>query len=260
MHHQPLVLLCTHIRYCNQVPTKVASLVGGMSAALLYCIIARVPCFDQCCPDGLLLCLHLLMLVACWPGLGLSRAVAGKPATFLITARDEQNNPRLSGGDVFSVLLLPQTASAASGRSTMTTGAATPLAVVGQSECLNEARPSANTAAAVTASSVVQLGTLAAACGSNGSGIMTQQVEAGEGGGEAEHQVVLVPAVAVGDVQDCGDGTYTCSYTHTKAGQYDLHVVNGEAPPVEPCACFWVAFRLQPPPAAAGTETVLRWL
>lgn len=34
-------------------------------------------------------------------------------------------------------------------------------------------------------------------------------------------------AVAVGEVQDHGDGTYSCSYSYTAAGAYELHVTNG---------------------------------
>lgn len=37
-----------------------------------------------------------------------------------------------------------------------------------------------------------------------------------------------VEAVAVGEVQDLGDGTYSCSYTHTVAGLFELHITNGK--------------------------------
>ena len=40
-------------------------------------------------------------------GPGLARAVAGQPASFTLTARDEERNPRLSGGDEFHVILVP---------------------------------------------------------------------------------------------------------------------------------------------------------
>lgn len=43
----------------------------------------------------------------------------------------------------------------------------------------------------------------------------------------------VLEAVAVGDVQDNGDGTYSCSYRYQVAGTYELHVTNGEA---------WAAF------------------
>jgi hypothetical protein len=44
---------------------------------------------------------------------------------------------------------------------------------------------------------------------------------------EMSHEVVT--AVAVGEVQDNGDGSYSCSYSHTAAGTYELHVLNGES-------------------------------
>lgn len=40
----------------------------------------------------------------------------------------------------------------------------------------------------------------------------------------------VLEAVAAGDVQDNGDGTYSCSYAHTVAGSYYLHVTNGKRP------------------------------
>jgi hypothetical protein len=45
-------------------------------------------------------------------GGGLARAAAGRPAGFVIQARDEDNNPRLSGGDAFTVTLLAERAEA----------------------------------------------------------------------------------------------------------------------------------------------------
>ncbi|KAI8475786.1 MAG: hypothetical protein J3K34DRAFT_456142 [Monoraphidium minutum] len=46
-------------------------------------------------------------------GPGLARAIAGEAAAFEIQARDEDNNPRLSGGDMFVVTLLREAAAAA---------------------------------------------------------------------------------------------------------------------------------------------------
>lgn len=46
-------------------------------------------------------------------------------------------------------------------------------------------------------------------------------------GGGAAGAGAVIEAVAVGDVQDNGDGTYTCSFTHNAAGTYELHVTNG---------------------------------
>lgn len=40
----------------------------------------------------------------------------------------------------------------------------------------------------------------------------------------------VLEAVAAGEVQDNGDGTYSCCYTHTVAGSYYLHVTNGKQP------------------------------
>jgi hypothetical protein len=48
---------------------------------------------------------------------------------------------------------------------------------------------------------------------------------------QATGSASVLEAVAAGEVQDNGDGTYSCSYTHTVAGSYDLHVINGERRP-----------------------------
>jgi len=57
---------------------------------------------------------------------------------------------------------------------------------------------------------------------------MDKLVEGRVSGSETEPLGRVVSAEVAGDVQDHGDGSYTCSYTHTKAGQYDLYVMNGE--------------------------------
>jgi hypothetical protein len=172
--------------------------------------------------------------------------VVGQQATFLITARDEHNNPRLSGGDVFSVLLLPQTTSSiASGRSPYTTGPAGPLPGGHAEQRDNAACVAAPVSASGTgegggggggggaASSVIWRGTPVPHSmigGSPGSNLMEWERMCGRA---EQHQVLVVSAVAAGEVQDHGDGSYSCSYTHTTAGLYDLHVVNGEHCP--PC-------------------------
>jgi hypothetical protein len=48
----------------------------------------------------------------------------------------------------------------------------------------------------------------------------------------------VVTAVAVGDVQDNGDGSYSCSYSHTVAGAYELHVLNGKCFVAERLTCI----------------------
>jgi alkylation response protein AidB-like acyl-CoA dehydrogenase len=58
----------------------------------------------------------------------------------------------------------------------------------------------------------------------------------------AEPQVVI--AVAVGEVQDHGDGSYSCSYSHTVAGAYELHVLNGEGLGVSYVIRSWPLKRL----------------
>lgn len=51
----------------------------------------------------------------------------------------------------------------------------------------------------------------------------------------------VIEAVAAGDVQDNGDGTYTCSYTHSAAGTYELHVTNGRQGAASQTArAFWI--------------------
>jgi hypothetical protein len=59
----------------------------------------------------------------------------------------------------------------------------------------------------------------------------------GYSGSQFGHEIVqargdsgVLEAVTVGEVQDNGDGTYSCSYTHTVAGSFYLHVTNGERP------------------------------
>lgn len=159
-----------------------------------------------------------------------------------VQARDQLSNPRLNGGDTFEVLLLPVTQKL--NPPALITAAATPV---------THPKP-----AALTSSHSGSNGSSGGRhqSGSNGSGAARllgrgsedDSSSASSSGASVGYEgylprpaAAVVEAVAVGDVQDRGDGTYSCSYSYTVAGAYQLHVMNGELPvaftPMLSCCC-----------------------
>lgn len=159
-----------------------------------------------------------------------------------VQARDQLSNPRLNGGDTFQVLLLPVTQKL--NPPALITAAATPV---------THPKP-----AALTSSHSGSNGSSGGRhqSGSNGSGAARllgrgsedDSSSASSSGASVGYEgylprpaAAVVEAVAVGDVQDRGDGTYSCSYSYTVAGAYQLHVMNGELPvaftPMLSCCC-----------------------
>lgn len=154
-------------------------------------------------------------------------------------ARDELSNPRLSGGDDFQVLLVPTTDVGLKARALLTAPAA-PL-VAASAHLQTQAVRSDILAAAAAAgprlkshpisSSMSSAGTVASSTSSGSS--------SGASVGEAEYRTpAVLQAVAVGEVQDNGDGTYSCSYRHDVAGSYELHITNGERTAVHQAVAY----------------------
>jgi hypothetical protein len=151
-----------------------------------------------------------------------------------VQARDEQDNPRLSGGDTFQVLLLPgkpATAPAVPLARQLGATASAAAEVVCSSHTQQQQHLGGTHAVSQTNQHFVEAGTAG--------GCVNATVDLGISGVEDLLQDLLQPedsgmppvvvtAVAVGEVQDNGDGSYSCSYSHSVAGPYQLHVLNGE--------------------------------
>jgi hypothetical protein len=168
----------------------------------------------------------------------------------LLQARDEQDNPRLNGGDTFQVLLLPgRPATAAAvplARQLAAAAAAAAAAADGacSSQTLQHQLDSAGAGNQTSKQSVVSAAAAAAAAVAEADGCLDITVDLDINTAAEDYQELLQPedsdmrpdmspevvtAVAVGEVQDNGDGTYSCSYSHTVAGAYEMHVLNGES-------------------------------
>ncbi|KIZ07366.1 hypothetical protein MNEG_0592 [Monoraphidium neglectum] len=127
-------------------------------------------------------------------GRGLARAVAGEEAGFRLQARDEDDNPRLSGGDAFVVTLLRETPQAAPDAAMITSAASAAL----------QAPPGAEGGGA----------------GDEGAG--------GDGEQPAGAKAGRLEVVGAGRVRDCGDGRYEVAYRLEGAGRYLLAVTDGD--------------------------------
>lgn len=153
-------------------------------------------------------------------GPGISRALAGQKAGFKITAKDENDNPRLSGGDTFRVLLVP-------GRKA--TGPAVEIMSQQQQQQHQQNAPVFAWQTCNTEESSSSINN------SNSAGISMGSVQPPPplqqqplpSDDSSLRLTEVVTAVAEGEVQDNGDGSYSCSYTYTKAGQFELHITNG---------------------------------
>jgi hypothetical protein len=110
-------------------------------------------------------------------------------------ARDEDDNPRLSGGDAFVVTLLRETPQAAPDAAMITSAASAAL----------QAPPGAEGGGA----------------GDEGAG--------GDGEQPAGAKAGRLEVVGAGRVRDCGDGRYEVAYRLEGAGRYLLAVTDGEA-------------------------------
>uniref|UniRef100_A0A383V7D2 MORN repeat-containing protein n=1 Tax=Tetradesmus obliquus TaxID=3088 RepID=A0A383V7D2_TETOB len=223
-------------------------------------------------------------------GPGLSRAIAGQAAEFVLKARDEQDNPRLSGGDTFQVLLLPARPATQAAVPLATQQPALPSNVSSSSSSsaadsrggfvqqrltssllqgLKQQQQQQDEAAGDDAATMEIVGgkkaeAAAAAAFSQAHARLAcieeeEEQQAEEKASEEEEEVSesavpqVVTAVAVGEVQDNGDGTYCCSYSHTAAGAYELHVLNGGG---EHVADSPYPTRLLPGPPSARHSTV----
>jgi hypothetical protein len=130
-------------------------------------------------------------------------------------ARDELSNPRLNGGDIFQVLLVPRSTVKPNNQPRLLTAPAVPLAA-GPDDT-----PSATLPHSTAGSSVDSFGSCSSSSRSGASVGLEAYMQ------RPAAPTSVVAAVAAGDVQDNGDGTYSVSYTHSSAGVFDLHVTNG---------------------------------
>jgi hypothetical protein len=170
-------------------------------------------------------------------------------ATFCcFQARDEQDNPRLSGGDTFQVLLLPGRPATAPAVPIAGQLAAEAAAAAAAADTLcsspNQQQQQQQLGCAACGDQTVKQSTVEAAAATAAAPAAGRCVNAtadwGAIGDEDQDRLLLlhedssfvppelVTAVAVGEVQDNGDGSYSCSYSHAVAGPYELHVLNGE--------------------------------
>lgn len=133
-------------------------------------------------------------------------------------ARDELSNPRLNGGDTFQVLLLP-VAPLAVHAPALTTAAAAPLTL-----------PWPTTLSSSSGARLIRAGADddSSSSSSSGASVGYEGYLSPRPAAAPATAAAVVEAVAVGDVQDSGDGRYSCSYVHPVAGVYELHVTNGE--------------------------------
>lgn len=199
-------------------------------------------------------------------------------------ARDENNQPRLSGGDVFNVLLVPaaaavaaviprsvtsvdynnQTANALTSDSIKAAAGAGATSFVSSNAAAAAAAAKSRARRSVLISHPLLLPSSSSSGGDGSSSsnpilllqqadsVMTQDQDLGfdhhrncdqdlgdhhiisdldqdqDRDGDHDQQLQeVVTAAAVGQVQDNGDGTYTCGYSCNIAGDYELHIITG---------------------------------
>eukprot|EP00878_Enallax_costatus_P033445 GHUV01036903.1.p1 GENE.GHUV01036903.1~~GHUV01036903.1.p1 ORF type:complete len:228 (-),score=64.99 GHUV01036903.1:508-1191(-) len=184
----------------------------------------------------------------------------------ILQARDENNQPRLSGGDSFQVLLVPRPALKTASSQPVTAAATTAeggrldsRADQQQEQCipgvlgneLSQDFSDSTFSKQLGRSKLISHPLLLSYNSSTGtvssrqdSTISLQHSQVDVKPQESldnlslhadeDHDIrwhadsATVVAVAVGDIQDNGDGTYSCSYSHVTAGLFELHVTNGK--------------------------------
>ena len=151
-------------------------------------------------------------------GGGLARAVAGEAAAFEVAAFDEDGNARLSGGDVFHVTLLRDTAAAgdieSSGGGGESGGGG------------NDAERAGDSGAAAGAAGGVAGG-------------------AGDGRDLSAAGAAPLAVAAAARVEDRGDGRYGVTYRLEAAGAYLIAITDGALPsPPHPAFGFHAAQHL----------------
>jgi hypothetical protein len=121
----------------------------------------------------------------------------------LVQAYDDKGNKRLSGGEAFSVLLVPATSvSSVSPPDINTTNSGSSSSSMG------------NSSTPVDVDGGAQQG-------------MDGHEDHQEQQQQKQQQEPGMAAECEGSVVDHGDGSYTCSYQATRAGRYMLHVLTG---------------------------------
>jgi hypothetical protein len=121
----------------------------------------------------------------------------------LLQAYDDKGNKRLSGGEAFSVLLVPATSASTVNPPDITT----------------------TNSSSSSSSSMGNSGTPVDVDGG-----AQQGMNGHENHQEQQQKQQQEPGMAAeceGSVVDHGDGSYTCSYQATRAGRYMLHVLTG---------------------------------
>jgi hypothetical protein len=123
----------------------------------------------------------------------------------MLQAYDDKGNKRLSGGEAFSVLLVPAASNHAVGSADIHTTNST------------------SNSGSIDSSSTMLGSSSAPEEGKNGQ----QRPQEQQQQQKQQHQELGMSVACEGSVLDHGDGSYTCSYQATSAGRYMLHVLTG---------------------------------